>query len=90
MKQIIAIVEDDAQQRRYYADALRAQDYEIREYEDRRQEVEAFATELPDVDLINITLNAEGGAGEEVCSFIKYRDVSLPIILLNSLGDRFE
>ena len=90
MKQIIAIVEDDAQQRRYYADALRAQDYEIREYEDRRQAVEAFETELPDLAILDITLNAEVGGGYEVCRYLKQRDASLPIIFLTSRGDELD
>lgn len=90
MKQIIAIVEDDAQQRRYYADALRAQDYVIREYEDRRQAVEAFATELPDLAILDITLNAEVGGGYEVCRYLKQRDASLPIIFLTSRGDELD
>ena len=90
MKQIIAIVEDDAQQRLYYADALRAQDYEIWEYEDRRQAVEAFATELPDLAILDITLNAEVGGGYEVCRYLKQRDASLPIIFLTSRGDELD
>ena len=90
MKQIIAIVEDDAQQRRYYADALRAQDYEIREYEDRRQAVEAFEIELPDLAILDITLNAEVGGGYEVCRYLKQRDAGLPIIFLTSRGDELD
>ena len=90
MKQIIAIVEDDAQQRSYYADALRAQNYEIREYEDRQQAVAAFAIALPDLAILDITLNAEVGGGYEVCRFLKQQDACLPIIFLTSRGDELD
>lgn len=90
MKQIIAIVEDDAQQRSYYADALRAQNYEIREYEDRQQAVAAFAIDLPDLAILDITLNAEVGGGYEVCRYLKQQDASLPIIFLTSRGDELD
>lgn len=90
MRQIIAIVEDDAQQRSYYADALRAQGYDIREYVDRQQAVDAFATDLPDLAILDITLNAEVGGGYEVCRYIKQRDASLPIIFLTSRGDELD
>lgn len=90
MKQTIAIVEDDVQQRRYYADALRAQDYEIREYEDRQQAVAAFELDLPDLAILDITLNAEVGGGYEICRYLKQRDASLPIIFLTSRGDELD
>ena len=90
MKQTIAIVEDDEQQRRYYADALRAQDYEIREYEDRQQAVAAFELDLPDLAILDITLNAEVGGGYEICRYLKQRDASLPIIFLTSRGDELD
>lgn len=90
MKQVIAIVEDDAQQRSYYADALRAQDYEIREYEDRQQAVAAFEIDLPDLAILDITLNAEVGGGYEICRYLKQRDASLPIIFLTSRGDELD
>ncbi len=90
MKQTIAIVEDDEQQRRHYADALRAQDYEIREYEDRQQAVAAFEIDLPDLAILDIALNAEVGGGYEVCRYLKQRDASLPIIFLTSRGDELD
>ena len=90
MKQVIAIVEDDARQRSYYAEALRAQDYEIREYEDRQQAIAAFEIDLPDLAILDITLNAEVGGGYEVCRYLKQRDTALPIIFLTSRGDELD
>lgn len=90
MKQTIAIVEDDVEQRRYYADALRAQDYQVKEYETRQAAVAAFETYLPDLAILDIALKAEVGGGYEVCRFLKERDASLPIIFLTSRGDELD
>lgn len=90
MKKTIAIVEDDAQQRSYYADALRSNEYDVREYEDRQQAQDAFDTELPDLAILDIALKSEVGGGYELCRYLKQRDASLPIIFLTSRGDELD
>jgi len=90
VKQSIAIVEDDVEQRRYYAQALRAQDYDVREYEDRPQAIAAFETALPDLAILDIALKSEVGGGYEICRYLKQRDASLPIIFLTSRGDELD
>ncbi len=90
MKQSIAIVEDDAEQRRYYAEALRAQNYDVREYEDRQQAIAAFDSELPELAILDIALKSEVGGGYEICRYLKQRDASLPIIFLTSRGDELD
>jgi two-component system, OmpR family, response regulator len=90
VKKTIAIVEDDAQQRRYYADALRAGDYDVIEFEDRQQAIDAFETGLPDLAILDITLNADIGGGYEVCRYLRQRDDSLPVIFLTSRGDELD
>jgi two-component system OmpR family response regulator len=90
VRQTIAIVEDDVQQRSYYADALRAHDFEVREYESRQAAVDAFQRYLPDLAILDIALNSDVGGGYEVCRFLKERDASLPIIFLTSRGDELD
>ena len=90
MRQTIAIVEDDMQQRRYYADALRAHDFKVMEYDSRQAAVEAFQRYLPDLAILDIALNSDVGGGYEVCRFLKDRDASLPIIFLTSRGDELD
>lgn len=87
MKRIIAIVEDDVQQRSYYAEALRSNNYDVIEFEDRQQAIDAFDEKLPDLALLDIALGSDVGGGYEVCRFLKQRDASLPIIFLTSRGD---
>jgi len=90
VRQTIAIVEDDMEQRRYYADALRAHDFEVTEYESRQAAVDAFQHCLPDLAILDIALKSEVGGGYEVCRFLKDRDASLPIIFLTSRGDELD
>ncbi len=90
MKQTIAIVEDDADQRSYYAEALRAHDYNVQEYEDRQQAITAFETTLPDLAILDIALKSEVGGGYEICRYLKQRDARLPIVFLTSRGDELD
>ncbi len=90
MKQTIAIVEDDREQRAYYAQALRDHGYQVKEFEDREQATTAFAEELPDLAILDIALKSDVGGGYEVCRYLKQRDNSLPIIFLTSRGDELD
>ena len=90
MKKTIAIVEDDAEQRSYYAEALRSHDYDVVEYEDRQQAQVAFESGLPDLAILDITLKTEVGGGYEICRYLKDRDASLPVIFLTSRGDELD
>lgn len=90
VKQTIAIVEDDAEQRSYYAQALRAHDYNVQEYEDRQQAIAAFEISMPDLAILDITLKAEVGGGYEICRYLKQRDARLPIVFLTSRGDELD
>jgi len=90
VKQTIAIVEDDAEQRSYYADALRAHEYNVTEFENRPAAITSFETELPDLAILDIALQSEVGGGYEVCRYLKQRDASLPIIFLTSRGDELD
>ncbi len=90
MKQTIAIVEDDAQQRSYYAEALRAHNYDVTEFNNRQSAIDAFSNELPDLAILDIALNADVGGGYEVCRFLNEKDKSLPVIFLTSRGDELD
>lgn len=90
MSQTIAIVEDDAEQRSYYAEALRANDYAVLEYDDRVSAINAFEKELPDLAILDIALKAEVGGGYEVCRYLKQKDAGLPVIFLTSRGNELD
>ena len=90
MQKTIAIVEDDPQQRSYYAEALRNSNYEVVEYEDRQQAIAAFDQNLPDLAILDIALKSEVGGGYEICRYLKQRDACLPVIFLTSRGDELD
>jgi len=90
VRQSVAIVEDDAEQRSYYAEALRSSDYVVMEYEDREQALRAFESTLPDLAILDIALKSEVGGGYEICRYLKQRDASLPVIFLTSRGDELD
>jgi len=90
LKRTIAIVEDDAQQRSYYAEALRIHDYDVTEFDNRQSAIDAFSNELPDLAILDIALNADVGGGYEVCRFLNEQDKSLPVIFLTSRGDELD
>ena len=90
MKQTIAIVEDDPQQRSYYAGALRAHDYNVIEFADRQTAIEEFNAALPDLAILDIALNADVGGGYEICRYLKQQDSALPVIFLTSRGDELD
>ena len=86
----IAIVEDDAQQRAYYADALRTCDFDVLEFDDRESAITAFQIRLPDLAILDIALKADVGGGYEVCRFLKQQDGFLPVIFLTSRGNELD
>ena len=77
MKQIIAIVEDDANQRQHYAEALRSADYEVIEYVDRQSAIDGFEAFMPDLAILDIMLGEEVGGGFEVCRYLKQKDATV-------------
>jgi len=78
MKKTIAIVEDDKDQRTYYAEALRAHGYQVSEYEDRYQAISAFEKTLPELAILDVALKADVGGGYEVCRYLQQQDAKLP------------
>ena len=89
-EKIIAIVEDDANQRQHYAEALRNCGYKVVEYCDRSTALEAFDQSLPDLAILDIMLGEDVGGGFEICRFLKDKDSQFPIIFLTSRGDELD
>jgi two-component system OmpR family response regulator len=90
MNEVIAIVEDDINQRQHYAEALRNADYEVIEYADRRAAIDGFEKSMPDLAILDIMLGEEVGGGFELCRFLKEKNPQFPIIFLTSRGDELD
>ena len=63
MSTVIAIVEDEIDQRENYRDVLTAHGYEVRVYADRPSAEAGFERELPDLALLDIMLGEDMDGG---------------------------
>jgi two-component system OmpR family response regulator len=84
MKKLIAIVEDEPAIRDNYAAAFAREGYSVRTYANRAQALAAFATRLPDLVVIDISLEDEPEGGFELCRELRTRSSELPIIFLTA------
>ena len=82
MSKLIAIVEDDADQRSNYADAIVTKGYEVATYASRQQALDGFDERLPDLAVLDIILGDEVDAGFDLCRDLLARDPHLPVIFL--------
>ena len=67
MKRLVAIVEDEPAIRDNYAAAFTREGYAVRTYGNRKQAMSAFAARLPDLAVIDISLEDEPEGGFELC-----------------------
>lgn len=82
MAKRIAIVEDDADQRGNYVDAITKKGYDVTAYSSRGDALAGFEHELPDLAILDIILGDEVDAGFELCRDLLARAPSLPVIFL--------
>jgi two-component system OmpR family response regulator len=84
MKRLIAIVEDEPAIRDNYAAAFAREGYVVRTYGNRGQAMAAFAARLPDLAVIDISLEDEPEGGFELCRQLRALSAELPIIFLTA------
>src|SRR5947207_10576013 len=84
MKRLIAIVEDEPAIRDNYAAAFTREGYAVRTYSNRAQAISAFAARLPDLAIIDISLEEEPEGGFELCRRLRALSAELPIIFLTA------
>ncbi|HTY49361.1 MAG TPA: proteobacterial dedicated sortase system response regulator [Steroidobacteraceae bacterium] len=81
---LIAIVEDEPAIRDNYAAAFTREGYGVRTYGNRRQAMAAFTARLPDLAVIDISLEDEPEGGFELCRQLRAVSAELPIIFLTA------
>jgi two-component system OmpR family response regulator len=84
MKRTIAIVEDEPAIRDNYAAAFAREGYSVRTYANRKQAMTAFTARLPDLAVIDISLEDEPEGGFELCRDLRAMSAELPIIFLTA------
>jgi two-component system, OmpR family, response regulator len=84
MKRLIAIVEDEAAIRENYAAAFTREGYAVRGFANRAQALAALSARLPDLAVIDISLEDEPEGGFELCRQLRGLSAELPIIFLTA------
>jgi two-component system, OmpR family, response regulator len=84
MSRKIAIVEDDANIRANYVEALKRFGFEVDAFSDRQSASNAFAMRLPDLAIIDIGLGNETEGGFVLCKELRSHSATLPIIFLSA------
>ena len=84
MKRLSAIVEDEPAIRDNYAAAFTREGYLVRAYGNRAEAMAAFNARLPDLAVIDISLEDEPEGGFELCRQLRALSAELPIIFLTA------
>lgn len=84
MQRRIAYVEDDDVIRGNYSEMLRDEGFDVEAYSGKQDAIAAFQRQLPDLALLDVSLNGERDAGFQVCSELRRLSSEVPIIFLTS------
>ncbi len=84
VKKNIAIVEDEPALRENYAAALARHGYQVKTYANRKAAMQAFGVRLPDLAIIDISLEDEAEGGFDLCRDLRNLSAELPIIFLTA------
>src|SRR5690606_31386682 len=90
MARKIAIVEDEQAIADNYRDALQKLVYKVSHYLNRPDALAAFATNLPDLAIIDVGLGDDIEGGFELCRELRSRSPELPIVFLTARDDEFD
>ncbi len=84
MKKHIAVVEDELALRENYSAALSRHGYAVKTYGNRPLAMQAFHLRLPDLAIIDISLEDEAEGGFDLCRDLRALSAELPIIFLTA------
>lgn len=80
----IGYVEDDTAIRENYADLLRDEGFAVAAYATKQEALTAFSQRLPDIALLDVSLNGDQDAGTTLCRQLRAASRTLPVIFLTS------
>lgn len=86
----ILLVEDDELLRENFAELLRDEGFEIETAADSDEALRAFERPLPDLVILDITLGRETDAGFRLCSDLRKRSETVPVIFFTSHSSDFD
>lgn len=90
MSKRIAIIEDEIELAKNYRAMFQRQGFDVCLYSDRADAEAAFARQLPDLAVIDIGLGDEPDGGFKLCSWLRAKSKTLPIIILTALDSEID
>lgn len=87
---LIAVVEDDNDQRRNYVSAIEAAGYRTRSYANRPEALEGMQQEPPALAVLDIILQRETNGGFLLCREVLNHYPSMPLIFLTERVDELD
>jgi two-component system, OmpR family, response regulator len=82
MQRHIALIEDDEILASNYADFLEREGFSIDRFHSKQAALQGMAQRLPDLVLLDVSLNREREAGYDICVALRSQSPSLPIVFL--------
>ncbi|HRP95696.1 MAG TPA: response regulator [Rhodocyclaceae bacterium] len=86
----ILLVEDDELLRENFSELLRDEGFEVEACADSATTLKRFDQPLPDLVILDITLGKETDAGFRLCSELRKRSETIPIIFFTSHSSDFD
>lgn len=90
MSQTIIIVEDDADQRRNYQEAIEAKGFRVQPFAAPKAAMDFAANSRPDLAILDIVLGSEIDGGFDLCRDLLSRYPDLPVIFLTERIDEID
>lgn len=90
MKSLIAIVEDDPDQRRNYCTAIENKGFETMAFSNRREALTGILEHQPDLAVLDIILENEVDGGFSLCRDLLAQYPELPVIFLTERVDEID
>lgn len=90
MPALIAVVEDDHDQRHNYVEALQRRGYQTLPFSSRADAMNGLEQRRPDLVLLDVMLGSEVDAGFALCQTLHQRYPELPVIFLTSRSDEID
>lgn len=87
---LIAVVEDDPDQRRNYCDAIQRKGYRVNAYAGRAEALGGIAQDPPDLAIIDIILGDEVDGGFDLCRDLLTGNAALPVLFLTERVDEID
>ena len=86
----IVLVEDDDVIRENYSELLSDEGFNVKAYRNREEAMAYFSQQLPDIAILDISLEEEREGGFQLCMYLRQLSPELPILFLTSHGSEVD